>query len=258
MKYLGLFEGIGVFALAARNCGAEIAQLVEIDSFRQQILKKNFPSAQIHSDIKDFSPKGSFDLVCGGFPCSDISASKTSGKGLEGEKSSLWFEMLRVISEAMPTYVVIENVPPTGEGLKNWVRYAKPALAELGYATERLNLSAGGLGACHRREQTFLLAYSNEKRWKSLPKVWQKSPISRVRAKVFTKENPSNNNTISWRLPNGEILRRSDGPSPWMDRYFQQEKPSATDRKRISALGDSIYLPCAEYALNYLFSKTEK
>ena len=250
MNYLGLFEGIGVFALAAKRAGASVKQLVEIDPFRQRILEKNFPGAVIHGDIKTYVASDHYDILCGGFPCTDISTANTKGQGLQGARSGLWFEMLRVITEARPKYVVIENVPPTGNGDRHWVNTAKPALEALGYTTERLNLSAAQFGACHNRARTFLVAYFDKERRASVS-GFGASTGERVSKAVCTGKNPDDPCSMVWRLPNGEILRRDDGPSAWMGRYFQRNKPSLDERKRIAALGDSIYLPCAEYALNY-------
>lgn len=250
MKYLGLFEGIGVFALAAQRAGLEIAQLVEIDPFRQKVLNKNFPGTPVHGDIKTYAPTQKYDVICGGFPCQGNSLSNTKGKGLRDPRSGLWVEMLRVITEAAPRFIVIENVPPTGNGDRQWVNAAKPALESLGYTTERLNLSAAQFGGCHSRARTFLVAYSDEIRCQYIGQFDQ-SIKNRICSKVFTKETSSNNCSVSWSLPNGEILRRDDGPAAWMDRYFQRDKPSLNDRKRVASCGDAIFLPCAEYALQY-------
>jgi site-specific DNA-cytosine methylase len=250
MKYLGLFEGVGVFALAAQKAGATIEQLVEIDPFRQQILAKNFPTAAIHGDIKTYAAGDHYDIICGGFPCTDISTANTKGKGLQGSRSGLWFEMLRVITESKPRYVCIENVPPTGNGDRHWVNTAKPALESLGYTTERLNLSAAQFGGCHNRARTFLVAYTDKNR-RGLRPFRAESTHARVFTGYRAEADSGDHGSVSWRLPNGEILRRSDGVAAWLDRYFQRDKPSLAERKRIAALGDSIYLPCAEYALNY-------
>lgn len=257
MKYLGLFEGIGVFALAAQRLELEIAQLVEIDPFRQKVLNKNFPEVPVHADIKTYSPAINYDVVCGGFPCQDISSANTKGKGLQGARSGLWVEMLRVITESRPRYIVIENVPPTGHGDRHWVNTVKPALEQLGYTTERLNLSAAQFGGCHPRARTFLVAYSDKKRRVKLPSSINRSIEKRVFSRVCTGKNTDNNSLLSWRLPNGEILRRNDGPTKWMDRYFQRDKPRLIDRKRIAACGDAIYLPCAEYALKYCLGELQ-
>lgn len=253
LTVLDLFSGIGVFGLASRNLALETAAFCEIDPFRQKVLQKNFPRVPIHPDIAqlkaaDLPP---VDCVFGGFPCTDLSTANTKGTGLQGDRSALWYEMLRLITETKPKYVVIENVLPTGNGDRHWVNEAQPALKALGYATERLNLSAAEFGGCHNRARTFLVAYTDKKRWSKLPQSVVDRVDQRISSRVFTKKNPSDSGEISWRLPNGKILRRVDGPAKWLDRYFQRDKPSYNDRKRVAACGDAIYLPCAEYAIRY-------
>lgn len=111
MRHLDLFSGIGGFALAARWMGWETVQFVELDKFCQRVLEKNFPGVPIHGDIKTFDGtrfRGAVDIVTGGFPCQPFStAGKRKGKA---DDRYLWPEMLRVIGEARPTFVVGENV----------------------------------------------------------------------------------------------------------------------------------------------------
>ncbi|MGL5062186.1 MAG: DNA cytosine methyltransferase, partial [Microcoleus sp.] len=189
--------------------------------------------------------------VFGGFPCQDLSTGNQNGLGLKGSRSGLWYEMLRLITELKPKYVVIENVPPTGNGDRYWVNAAKPALESIGYTVERLNLSAALFGACHLRARTFLVAYSDKERRATLPKSFVDCSQKRILSRVLTGKNTNDNRPLLWRLPSGEALRGDDGPSAWMDRYFQHDKPTLEDRRRIAACGDAIYLPCAEYAIRY-------
>jgi DNA (cytosine-5)-methyltransferase 1 len=111
MKHLDLFSGIGGFALAARWMNWETVQFVEIDKYCQKVLAKNFPNVPIHGDIKTFSGepfRGTVDILTGGFPCQPFSHS-----GLRNGKDDdryLWPQMLRVIKEVQPHYIVGENV----------------------------------------------------------------------------------------------------------------------------------------------------
>lgn len=253
LAVLDLFSGIGVFGLASRNLGIETAAFCEIDPFRQKVLQKNFPGVPIYPDITELKAADlpPVDCVFGGFPCTDLSTANTKGTGLRGNRSGLWYEMLRLITETKPKYVVIENVPPTGNGDRHWVNEAQPALKDLGYTTERLNLSAAQFGGCHNRARTFLVAYSNKKRRPKLLEGLNTGIEKRIFSRVCTGKNSNDHRSLLWRLPNGEILRRSDGPAAWMDRYFQPDKPSLADRRRIAACGDAIYLPCAEYAIRH-------
>jgi DNA (cytosine-5)-methyltransferase 1 len=98
------------------------------------------------------------DLLCGGFPCQDISLAGR-GAGIEGERSSLWFEFARLIRELEPRWIVVENVPAlTSRGLDRVLR----DLAESGYDAEWDCLPASAFGAPHRRDRIWIVAYSQE------------------------------------------------------------------------------------------------
>jgi DNA (cytosine-5)-methyltransferase 1 len=86
---------------------------VEIDKAAQAVLRRHFPNAQLHSDITtvsggDLGP--AVDVLCGGFPCQDVSVAGRRA-GLAGARSGLWHEFHRILGEARPRWVVIENVP---------------------------------------------------------------------------------------------------------------------------------------------------
>jgi DNA (cytosine-5)-methyltransferase 1 len=111
MNHLGLFEGIGGFALAARWMGWETIAWVEKDKPCQKVLKKNFPIAKGYADIFEFSGtkyNGQIDIITGGFPCQPFSHAGER-VGTEDERY-LWPEMLRVVNEVKPCWVVAENV----------------------------------------------------------------------------------------------------------------------------------------------------
>ena len=129
MNVLDLFSGIGGFSLGLERAGFRTVQFVELDPYCRAVLRKHWPNVPQHDDIRTFRPSRSYDLVCGGFPCQDISAAGR-GAGLSGSRSSLWWEMHRVIAEALPPWVVIENVPMLRRrGLDEVLR----ALMALGY-----------------------------------------------------------------------------------------------------------------------------
>lgn len=162
MRHASLFTGIGGFDLAAQWMGWTNVFQVEIDSFCQKVLQKNFPNAQRHGDIKQFDGsryKGTIDVLSGGFPCQPYSsAGKRLGK--EDERH-LWPEMLRVIREVSPCWVVGENV----RGLTNWngglvFDEVQADLEVAGYEVLPFLLPAAGVGAPHRRERIWFIAYS--------------------------------------------------------------------------------------------------
>lgn len=114
MNYVGLFEGISGFGLAFKRAGANILAFCEIDKICQSVLRRHHPEAEIISDVKTITKKSfgnnTIDILAGGFPCQDLSVAGLR-KGLAGERSGLWFEFLRVITDHKPRIVVIENVP---------------------------------------------------------------------------------------------------------------------------------------------------
>jgi DNA (cytosine-5)-methyltransferase 1 len=160
MRHLDLFSGIGGFTLAARSLGIQTTQLVEIHDYCCHVLTKNFPTIPIHRDIHTFHAQpNQYDLITGGSPCQDLSLAGAR-TGITGERSSLWFEMLRVIEEARPKFVVWENVKGaiyTG-GLTEVLR----GLSRIGYLFDVEILSAAEVGAPHLRERVFVVAYSHE------------------------------------------------------------------------------------------------
>jgi DNA (cytosine-5)-methyltransferase 1 len=152
-----LFAGIGGFDLAARWMGWETAWYSEIDPYCCAVMAKHFPDALSLGDITkvDWSTVERPDLLCGGFPCQDIS---NAGKraGIDGERSGLWSEFARAIRELRPRYVVVENVAALlGRGMGRVLG----DLAALGYDAEWTVLSAADVGAPHLRERIWIVAY---------------------------------------------------------------------------------------------------
>jgi DNA (cytosine-5)-methyltransferase 1 len=159
MNHLDLFSGIGGFKLASdwvwgkeSNC----VGFVEIDPFCQKVLNKHWPEVTVYDDITGFSYSGpQVDLITGGFPCQDISIAG-KGVGIEGERSGLWSEFKRIISECRPKFALIENVPIlTHRGLDRVLC----DLAEIGYDAEWQCISAAEVGAWHKRERIWIVAY---------------------------------------------------------------------------------------------------
>jgi len=134
LRMIDTFSGIGGFSLAARWLGGiETVQFVERELFCQRILAKHWSTVPIHDDICTFNPTPhSADIVCGGFPCQDISQAG-KGAGLAGSRSGLFYELLRVVRLVGPRYIVLENVAAiTYRGMDDVLG----ALAEAGYDAE--------------------------------------------------------------------------------------------------------------------------
>ena len=132
----------------------------DIDEYCFKVLEKNFPGVPHFNDIKKLKGKhlGKIDMICGGFPCQDISQ---AGKGLgieKGKRSSLWSEFHRLIGELRPRFTIIENVSAiTNRGLNIVLR----DLAEIGYDAEWQCIGAYQIGARHRRDRIWIVAYPN-------------------------------------------------------------------------------------------------
>lgn len=160
MKVLDLFSGIGGFSLGLEWAGMETIAMCEKDKFCRQVLAKHWPDITIHEDIRDLDGKdykGSIDVVCGGFPCQPFSvAGKQLGKA---DDRHLWPEMLRVIKESAPTWVIGENV-------SGFVRMAlDDVCSDLegeGYRVQSFVIPACAVEAHHRRDRCWVVAYSDE------------------------------------------------------------------------------------------------
>ena len=163
MREMHLFAGAGGGILAGLLLGHRPVCAVEIDDYCRRVLRARQADGwlpadmEIYDDVTTFDGKawrGRVDLVAGGFPCQDLSLAG-KGAGLDGKRSGLWFEMLRVICEVEPRYVYVENVPAiTGRGMDRVLG----SLAEAGWDAEWLCLPASAVGAAHRRDRWWCLA----------------------------------------------------------------------------------------------------
>jgi DNA (cytosine-5)-methyltransferase 1 len=146
------FSGIGGFSLAARWLGGiETVQFVEREPYCQRIINKHWPDVPIHDDICTFQPQpGSADIVCGGFPCQDISQAGRQAGIKVGTRSGLFYELMRVIRVVGPRFVVLENVAAIVSGGLDIVL---GELAEAGFDAEWACIPASAVGACHRRDR---------------------------------------------------------------------------------------------------------
>ena len=157
MTHLDLFSGIGGFALAARWAGFETIQFVEYEPYAQKVLAKNFPGVPIAGDIFEFDATKflGVGLVTGGFPCQPFSV---AGKQLGNKDDrAIWPEMLRVIREARPTWVIGENVSGI---IQMELDNVLSDLEGEGYTTQTLVIPAAGVDAKHRRERVWILAHT--------------------------------------------------------------------------------------------------
>lgn len=162
MRELHLFAGAGGGILGGMLLGHTTVCAVEIEPYCRRVLLQRqrdgiLPRFPIWDDITTFDAKpwrGRVDVVCGGFPCQDISAAG-KGAGIDGARSGLWGHMARVVCEVRPRYVFVENSPMlTSRGLGRVLG----DLASLGYDARWCVLGADDAGAPHRRKRIWILA----------------------------------------------------------------------------------------------------
>ena len=158
LTFGSLFAGIGGFDLGLERAGMIPKWQVEINPFCRQVLAKHWPNVARYEDVKEVgaSTLEPVNLICGGFPCQDISAAG-KGAGLTGSRSGLWFEFARILKELQPAYALIENVPPLrSRGLGRILK----DLREIGYDAEWHCIPASAIGAPHQRDRIWIVAYT--------------------------------------------------------------------------------------------------
>jgi DNA (cytosine-5)-methyltransferase 1 len=157
MTFGSLFAGIGGMDLGLERAGMTCKWQVEIDPYARRVLEKHWPDVRRWDDVRTFPPQGDWgvDLICGGFPCQDISKAGHKA-GINGNRSGLWSEYARIIGSLQPRYVFLENV---ADLLVRGINRVLGDLAEIGYDAEWDVIPASAFGAPHQRERLFLIAY---------------------------------------------------------------------------------------------------
>jgi DNA (cytosine-5)-methyltransferase 1 len=154
-----LFSGIGGLELGLERAGlGPVLWQVECDDYATRVLERHWPDATRHRDVRGVGRHNlsRVDLICGGFPCQDVS---NAGKraGLAGHRSGLWSEFARIVRELRPRYVLVENVAALlGRGMGDVLG----DLAACGYDAEWDCIPAAAVGAPHRRDRLFIVAYA--------------------------------------------------------------------------------------------------
>ncbi len=161
-----LFSGVGGLdwglesAFAEAGILARVAWQVEREEFPRRVLAKHWPHADrsvtdvCNAGLATLAP---VDLICGGFPCQDLSYAG-KGAGLAGARSGLWSEYVRIVRELRPRVVVVENVAAL---LARGIGTVLGDLAEAGYDASWRCIRASDVGAPHRRERLFIVAYGH-------------------------------------------------------------------------------------------------
>ena len=272
IKVGSLFSGIGGFEKGIEDAFGGMAETVwqvEQNSFCQKVLKKHWPNATIFDDVRTVGKHNlkPVHILCGGFPCQSISI---AGKmdGLENEnKSGLWWEMHRIISELRPRIAILENVA-------NVLRVGGPdvvgSLATIGYDCEWTIIRASDFGAPHRRARWFCVAYPHSIRpnqtW-----VWGPAQQS-VQGREIQQRGPQEKNAANTNTPcqqqstHSQCLEQSQRPRRaicqglWNNertsnfRKFPSQSPVCRRNDgipnrmdRCAALGNAIVPQCSEW-----------
>lgn len=163
MRNMHLFAGAGGGLLADLILGHTPVVAVEWDRYACAVLRERasdgwFPGLHVHEgDIRQFDPSGyagRVDCVHAGFPCQDISVAG-KGRGIEGERSGLWQEVVRVVDAVRPAYIFLENSPAI---VSRGLVVVLSGLADLGFDARWCVLPAAAVGAPHLRARWFCLA----------------------------------------------------------------------------------------------------
>ncbi len=230
LRGLDLFSGIGGISLALKPWVQTIAYC-ECEPYAQAVLLErmasgDLDSAPIWDDVRTLNRAvfdAEIDIISGGFPCQDVSIAG-HGKGLEGERSGLFFEIARLTSEYRPRFIFLENVPAicTRGGVE-----VVETLTSLGYECRWGVLSAFDVGAPHLRERWWCLAHAHgvglakpEARYGTI-----REEITEPSARLFSE---------NWRDPWSSVLRNDARVSSRVD--------------RIKALGNSVVPKAAREA----------
>jgi DNA (cytosine-5)-methyltransferase 1 len=152
------FSGVGGFDLGFERAGMSVVWQAEIDEWCRRVLRGHWPDAAIYDDVRAVNGEAAaIDLLCGGFPCQDLSV---AGKraGFKGERSSLFFEFARIADELRPRWIVLENVVgllSSAEGRDFGILLT--TLAEIGYGCAWRVVDARYFGVPQRRRRVFIV-----------------------------------------------------------------------------------------------------
>ena len=229
LNTLDIFAGIGGFTKGLESTGGfRTVGFCEQNLHCQKVLARHWPDVPQYDDIRTLDKDhihDRIDVITGGFPCQDISGANPKAAGLSGPRSSLWYEQLRLIADLQPRYVIAENSHMLRRrGLDGVLR----GLAALGYDAEWHCIPASFVGAWHKRDRIWLIAYPHVLRREGCAEeqILRQSDLSAQSLRSSQKW-PGRSNLPSPRVSGGD-----DGVS------------ERTQRNK--ALGNSVYVPIPE------------
>lgn len=208
MRVLDLFSGIGGFSLGAEAAGAKTVAFAEIEPYPARILEKHWPDVPNLGDITKIESYPDADAIVAGFPCQDLS---NAGKraGLTGERSGLWWEVVRAIRLVRPKLVLMENV---GAIVNRGLSTILGQMAVERYDAEWDCIPATAVGLPHRRIRAWIAAYSQrDEQSRQEPRCGSFGRVGR-----FLK--PVQENAGDWKTALAEIRGMDDGLPRSVDR----------------------------------------
>ncbi len=254
LTFGSLFAGIGGLDLGFERAGMLCKWQVEIDDFATRVLERHWPSVKRWRDVTTFPPGPEFervDLICGGFPCQDVSyAGKRAG--IDGKRTGLWQHFIRVASEMGPRIIVMENVSGL---LTAGMGSILGTLASLGYDAEWDCIPAAAVGAPHRRDRVFIVAYTTKGVGRG--QGWSRRIVSENQRKQNSSDvgdtECNNLEGRERRLAEGIVFGKSNPPQrrQWVDLpepIFCRSADGIPDRvDRLKSLGNAVVPQVAEY-----------
>lgn len=265
LTFGSLFAGIGGFDLGFERAGMVCKWQVEIDDYANRVLAKHWPDVRRWPDVRTWPQPDTerVDIICGGFPCQDISYAG-EGAGLDGERSGLFFEAVRVVRELRPRIVVLENVAAL---LTRGLDRVLGTLAEIGYDAEWHCIPAAAVGAPHIRDRVFVVAYAEFLGWKAGLGITRNKKGARIgrgqfkrgdevladadnaRSQGLREERADSGRCDSGRHTGSGCLESRTGPQQWITEpdvgRVAHGVPARVDRLR--GLGNAVVPQVAEW-----------
>ena len=236
--------------LGLDRAGMSCRWQVEIDEYCREVLRRHWPTVPKFADIcgvkgEDIEP---VDLIAGGFPCQDVSTCGLRRGIGDGTRSGLYSEMVRIVRELRPRYVLVENVP----GLLAPIEPGQPApmarvlgdLAELGFDAEWFCLPAASVGAPHLRNRVFIFAYTRCKP-RNVPTIVRHSNMDHGRGNRKAEERGQDRNLA----PLVEGVHEGT-PADWWRAQSRMDRSCygiPHRAQRVKALGNAVVPQVAEW-----------
>jgi DNA (cytosine-5)-methyltransferase 1 len=225
LTYGSCFAGIGGMDLGLDRAGMVCRWQIENDEYRKTVLARHWPEVKRYDDIRAVHSVEQVDVICGGFPCQDLSYAGLQA-GLSGDRSGLYRELFRLVRQGKPSYVLVENVAALLR-TEYFTRLVDDFTA-IGYDTEWKVLRGTDFNAPHERRRVFVVAYPYEGNGTA-----RMGSVSLGTPPIFCHRDPEC--LQFWVQASDLVARMDDGAT------------SGTYRQRGEAIGDAVMPQMAEW-----------